>query len=141
MGGGKCFPSVQKYMVCAVQTGSWACSKPVSAPGHWASCHGPRTLWGSVVYTSSQAGWPLSSYRLSWGPCWDIILIISSSSHQNREAPLLEFWLGCLFPWIGKAEGGSYSALGHSGKDAPQLWEGDRGLWVQGEAQLAKGFL
>lgn len=29
VGGDECFPSVQKYMVCTVQTGSWACSEPV----------------------------------------------------------------------------------------------------------------
>lgn len=65
-----------------------------------------------------------------------MILIISSSSHQNIEALPLVLWLGCLFPWIGKAEGGSDSALEHSGKDALQLGEGER--WSRGSPSWLK---
>lgn len=55
-----------------------------------------------------------------------MILIISSSSHQNREALALGTLAGVPVSLDWKAEGGSDSALGHSGKDALQLWEGDR---------------
>lgn len=51
----------------------------------------------------------------------------------------MEFWLGCLFPWIGKAEGGSDSALGHSGKDAHSFGRETEDSGSRGRPSWLKG--
>lgn len=90
-GGDECFPSVQKYMVCTVQTGSWACSESVLLGTRpLAMVLNPLGLLKSTQATRQGHNCLLTAcHGALAGLKGNMILIKTRSSHQNMEIPAL----------------------------------------------------